>query len=266
MVVSAVTDTLENYVKRVKSAQRHAYDRTLTRMWCGVNAGEKAHHIQRAKEIEMDPRFYIVKQPPSPNSTPVTFDVNVSSPSQFGLVLRKLWGHHSVYQRPLTATERARVAELFPSDLSPFPKQDKVTWLKRHIVFSKPSVKFIVNQHQAIRQSKGTFTTRDALSIIPVGQRFNFCLTDSYIAITAVNKGPVNWVLSKHMLLAAGSKHVKMAGEIWSKEEGQNARPMLYFNGNSGTFCPSQEQTNAFRNFARSLFPGVSVIDVPWDQ
>lgn len=266
LIVSSVREDLVTYIKRIKNAQRTPLTRIIRARLRPVSTAEQSARKERANEIAQDDRFYIQKVPPSPSSSGPPFAVDVSNPSQFGLVLRKLWGHHSVYRRILTPAEREQVIELFPNDLPPFPKTDTVTFIKRNIIFSKLSVKFILNQHQSTRTAKGSFTAKDAFSIIPAGQKFNYVLTPAAIAITAINSGAVNWVLSKHMLLAAGDTAVKMAGEIWSKPEGQNKRPVIYFNANSGTFQPGSEQALAFGNFARrTLFPGADIIEVPWN-
>ncbi len=68
----------------------------------------------------------------------------------------------------------------------------------------------------------------------------------------------LDWILCKHVLMAAYSELTFFAGEIWKDEKG-----VIHFNRNSGTFQPSAEQAEAMEAFFSEAFPNLAVVNDP---
>ena len=68
----------------------------------------------------------------------------------------------------------------------------------------------------------------------------------------------LDWILSKHVLMAAYSLRTYFAGEIWKDEKG-----VIHFNRNSGTFQPTAEQAEEMELFFKDAFPHLQVVNDP---
>lgn len=268
MVVSAVPDTLAEYLARVRKAQYTPVTRRLLAIVRPISDAGKIKRAHDAKNMQMDDKYY--RRKPSfaiTNefvSSSSSFEIQVSNPSALGLIFRKAWGSHSIYRRTLNDDEERLIRKLFPSNLVAYAVADDLqTKIKKHILFSQFVRRLIASHHQPKFVSKSMFSVADVLDLMPHSQTYNFVLTPKSFAITAVTKGAASWVLSKHLLLAEGSvcrDEVKMAGEIRWEPNTDGARPRIFFNDRSGTYRPGQAQLEAFAQLLRAMYPGAGEV------
>lgn len=188
-----------------------------------------------------------------------SYDLEVSEPSQLGLLLRLLWGPHSLFEIPLAD---GTVDSYLPDRLQSFPDPDPsfATRLKKNVLFNKGMVSMIRSQlSDNYRRIEGL--THDLLlnmlrtSSDEYPNKYNFVVTGNRLIVMKLDiyNGYVDWVMSKHVLMSGYSDDVRFAGEIWKTADGK-----IHFNNNSGTYKPGSDLTAATELF-EMLFPGVPV-------
>lgn len=188
------------------------------------------------------------------------FLASISVVSNFGLILRKIWGSHNVYSLKFDKNQlnSPKVSDYFshaPLKAFSTPNPSFLTRFKSSFLFSKPVVNTIYGQMQ-----EGTYDTWIAESqikqLIPVhteenANKFNYVLTDNQLILSKLNVmfSGVDWVLSKHVLLSHYSDSVRCSGEFWQTPDGS-----FYINNNSGTYQPTEDDLQNSVLFFNSLF------------
>lgn len=201
-------------------------------------------------------------------------------PSWLGVKLSFLLGQQPVYSVQLD--ELGGVAEL-RDPLSPFPgKLDRVTKLKKYLLFSRPVI-------AAIRRSR--IKTNDCFEGIPARAALEMLLaSESADSKTAVlyncvvmlrtdgtgearitglrNQDPrtkvsrwiktISWILAKHVLISGYDPGTVYACELWTYKDKETGETVLCINSNSGTYKPNIERMEAIASYLRELF-GVRV-------
>lgn len=202
------------------------------------------------------PEARVTRLPPS--GTLANFDVRVSSPSNFGTLMRTVWGPHTLFS---IGADAAEVNAYLPEVLKEFPQSNPslFTKLKMKVLFAPPVVNF-VRKHLAsgFREFREMSEKRlyDMLRTESSGyaNKYNLVVTGDSLHLSKnnIHMGIVDWVLSKHVLISGYSKDVRFAGEIWKEADGR-----IYLSFNSGTYRPTLEQLHQALAYLRKLFPNV---------
>lgn len=204
---------------------------------------------------------------------PVTISVN--RPSRLGANLTFLFGQQPVYTVALDSL--GHVEEL-SKPLQPFPgKLDRVTKVKKHILFSRPVI-------AAIRRSR--HHSVDVFRDIPAGAAIDM-LTPSigpdhdtaalYNCVVTLNSDgqgearitplknldatsqndrvvkAVNWILAKHVLISGYDPQTVTACELWCYRN-ETGQLVVRFNDNSGTYKPDDARSKALEQYLKALF------------
>lgn len=189
------------------------------------------------------------------------YNLEVSEPSQFGVLLRMIWGPHALFEIPIA---RNIVDEFLPETLDAFPKENPgfSTRLKRDYLFAPFMIDYF-RAHLAdnYRKIEGLNQTQ-LLDMIRTDSpefpnRYNFVVLGDRIIIMKldIKNSMVDWVLAKHVLLSGYSKDVRFAGEIWKSADGT-----IHLNANSGTYQPLEELYPMLKQLFERLFPGVACV------
>jgi hypothetical protein len=162
--------------------------------------------------------------------------------------------------------------------LSPFPViEDKVTWLKRHILFSKPVIRTINRARVAgIDWYTGGLKAGTVIDMLApsdgpdyeTATLYNCVVTADEMRITGLHTREernmqskliriIDWSAAKHVLLSDYDNGVVFACELWTYRD-ENGVPVLCINFNSGTYRPTVARMEAFAAYLRDLF-GVTV-------
>ncbi|MGE3974557.1 MAG: hypothetical protein AB7F59_08540 [Bdellovibrionales bacterium] len=189
------------------------------------------------------------------------FDVSVSEPSSFGVLLRYLWGPHSLFEIPLN---KAKVENKLPQRLNAFPQQapNFITKVKKHLLFSETIVGLIRTQLSKGYRHFGGMTEKDLYDMLATHSevtpnKYNVVVLSDRMIIMKIDiqSSLVDWVLSKHVLLSRYSRDVRFAGEIWKTADGQ-----LYINRNSGTYQPAGSLLPDVTEVMRETFPNIPIV------
>ncbi len=189
------------------------------------------------------------------------FDVEVSEPSRFGTLLGLLWGPHSLFEIPLN---KADVDALLPDKLKSFPQTNPtlVTRIKKNFLFSKPVVSLIRSQIAPDYSRFKGVNEKNLFDMLRTDSvehpnRYNFVLTGDRLIIMkiSIKMKYVDWILSKHVLMADYSKDVRFAGEFWKGEDGK-----LHFSPNSGTYQPKNELLPQMAEILKRAFPNLPTV------
>jgi hypothetical protein len=150
-----------------------------------------------------------------------------------------------------------------PGKLKAFsmPNPSRLTRFKKNVIFSRPVVSF-VNKHMARNfvQQEPLFELdmTQLLKTDTSAQRniYNVVLTSKEMTVGKLDvwAPKVDWVLSKHVLLANYSDDVRFAGEMWKDEN-----DCIHFNANSGTYTPTEEDLQNMLRLARRMFPNLNL-------
>ncbi|HSX01451.1 MAG TPA: hypothetical protein VLF67_04380, partial [Candidatus Saccharimonas sp.] len=210
--------------------------------------------------------------PPAQSGTGRPVRVGVSLPSKLGMYLGFLWGERPIFY---AETPESPMAPELGTPLQSFPgKLDRVTKLKKHILFSRPVIWFI-NRHvvRSIAWDEGV----PAGSIAAMLRRspgtdrqtayvYNYALTGTDVRISRLandngrDRKFINWILAKHVLLSNYSRDVRASGEMWCTLN-EAGSPIVCLNLNSGTYKPSDERLEPTAQYLGALF-GTPVVAV----
>ncbi len=187
------------------------------------------------------------------------FTMDVSEPSEFGALLRVLWGPHSLFE---IANDLSEMNTHLPTKLKAYPdeKPSFATKLKKNFLFSKPVVSLLRSQMAARNTSFDKMTEKHLYDMIRTNtdqtpNRYNIVATGEKTYLTKVNLGwkYADWILTKHVLVADYSDDVRFAGEMWKDSNG-----VIHISNNSGTFKPSCDQVQEMVQILRKKFPNIS--------
>ena len=187
-------------------------------------------------------------------------ELSVSNPSKLGLLLRMLWGPHSLYE---LRQNRIHIDHYLKENLKEFPQEDPnfATKLKKNFLFSKPVIQFIRNHLSKNYTSFPQMTTKSLFDMMETStkendSRYNIVITKEKITVSKldIKYKYVDWLMNKHVLLSKYSNQVRFAGEVWKTEDGT-----IYINNNSGTYQPNASQLQAASQYLRSIFPDLKI-------
>jgi hypothetical protein len=198
--------------------------------------------------------------------------VGISIPSNTGINLGYLLGEQPEFVAELPGQlvdPRLRPLKAYPGKL------DRVTKLKRYILFSKPVIWFLrkhLVHHTAWIENVPVRATATMLRRSPSAERdpafvYNIIVTDKVAKLKRLlnNSGRDNtvvaWLLAKHVLLAAYSKCVLIPGEVWCYEP-EDGELIIFYSPNSGTYKPDDDVAEAAVEHLGELFQ-TKVVLVP---
>jgi hypothetical protein len=202
-------------------------------------------------------------------------ELGIARSNRLGANLTFLAGQKPVYVAKLPGLSTIPALR---TPLRPFPViKDKVTWLKRHVLFARPVITLINRSRIAaidwyvdgLKADMAIDMLTPSLSAnYNTATLYNCVVTSSEMRLTALHTREIrdqqsklihrlNWVAAKHVLLSDYDPDVVFACELWAyrNEAGQ---PVLCINSNSGTYKPSSERMEAFASHLRQVF-GVQV-------
>ena len=213
--------------------------------------------------------------PPLPDNVEYLreIDMKVSSASKTGAVMRLFWGAHNLFEG---SQSRVDVEKYQPKPLKPFPqaKPNLATRAKKAVLFSRPVIwlmrKVLVPRYapvQGLRSEQDVYNMLrthseqqpNKYNLVVLKQKKNGQIITTII-LARITSGAklLDWILSKHVLMAAYSAFTFFAGEIWKDEHG-----VIHYNRNSGTFQPSAEQAEEMQGFFQEVFPHLTVVNEP---
>jgi len=171
--------------------------------------------------------------------------VRISRPSWLGVWLSFMLGQYPIFGADMPEMDAPELA----TPLQSFPgKLDRVTKLKKYILFSRPVI-WLVRRHLAkTNDSHQNVPRRAAVEMLRRGQssapfKYNVVITGREVLITRLtNDHPLlSWILSKHVMMSGYSPDVRFAGEVW-RNEGDT---FVSLNDNSGTYKPDAGRLSA---------------------
>ncbi len=205
-------------------------------------------------------------------------ELTASQPSRFGKRVREIGGEHTLYR---VRQRRVNVNDYLPTPLDPFPQKDPdfVTRLKKGVLFTREKVAKFVS-HLAKEQPE--FERRSDKDIFEMMEtdsesspnKYNLVVEGSDLLVMRTTgkdqfKGlkrwiakKLDWILSKHVLMANYSENVRFAGEVW-KARGADGKVRIYVSNNSGTYKPTLAQLQKAVEYLQKIFPGVEIVGVP---
>jgi hypothetical protein len=230
-----------------------------------------------AKELIAQEKERLSKESPRENASVSDLGLRkmtISVPSYLGDAVARIWGRHTIYEVDLADKKdeiKAAFQELAQKDgselkLRPFAQKkiSKSTWLKKHIFFSGPMIRFL-RRHM---MGHADTTELNAMALFDhlkstETEKLNFALFDdengTRVALAKVHAnagGPkelhrstADWALSKHALLA-DRKDVYSSGEIWYDKE----KKSFIINNDSGTYEPSLARAQLTAQLAKNIF------------
>jgi hypothetical protein len=187
-------------------------------------------------------------------------------------MLGRRYGEHPIFEARL---DPARLdiddAEfgMIHNELKPYPgKLDTVSKLKRYVLFAKPVVRVIRKQMAADMESLGVLAGSTLVGMLQADSlddpfMYNVVLTGESFKLSRLENrtdkdvAKANWVLAKHVLLAGYDPDVRYAGEAWA-EDTPDGR-VMHINNNSGTYKPTEAQTDEAARYLAAAF-GVPVV------
>lgn len=195
--------------------------------------------------------------------------IGISRPSALGVNLGYILGEQPFFTCRLPAFR----SEELRAPLAPFPgKLDRMTKLKKYVLFSKPVIAFLQRNLEARTdwfQSIPTHAVVEMLRLSPGPDRagafvYNYVLTSHAFRIKRLLNGSgrdsrfVNWMLAKHVLISRYNPNVRLAGELWCYRD-NNGELTVCLNAESGTYKPDDSRLLAAVKELEKFF-GVKVI------
>jgi hypothetical protein len=197
--------------------------------------------------------------------------VGISRPSLLGAHLGFIFGERPVFETmPLISIDEVALA----TPLKHFPgKLDRITKLKKYVLFSKPVIRLLrrhvvaaMEYHDAPRRA-----VVDMLRLSPgidheTAFIYNIVMTGRYVRITRLENRNgrdhkfINWILAKHVFVSGYDPDVRFPAEVWCFMEGDER--VVALNRNSGTYKPDAERHYAAARYLSKVFDvEVRVVD-----
>ena len=180
--------------------------------------------------------------------------ISFSVPSRIGTMMRKIWGPHPIIN--VVFTSNINIDDYLPETLKAFDTTNPsmLTRFKRDVIFCKPVQRFLRHGLAKMHTQTETFRECDAPGMISANVLYNIVLThDSFrVMSNKVWSSVIDWVLSKHVLVAGKYADVRFAGEMWKTPD-----DVIHINRNSGTYQPSQLQLEQVVKMAHVILPNL---------
>ncbi|NCN95427.1 MAG: hypothetical protein GW917_01755, partial [Bdellovibrionales bacterium] len=195
-----------------------------------------------------------------------TYDISVSEPSQFGTLLRVLWGPHAKFKVDLSGFDLDK--RFGPNRLKAYPTRPKkikdqvLQSLKKNIAFNRMMVGFISHHLQRSEKNFEGVSMSQLYDMLRVqtedsNNKYTFVLTSKDVTITKIDiqNSKVDWVLTKHLIASNYSDDVIFAGEFYKAADGS-----IHIDDNSGTYQPPKGLVYKVADLFREIFPGVTIV------
>ncbi len=200
---------------------------------------------------------------PFPNEIPSdsNFSLEVSTPTQIGVLLRLLWGPHRLYE---VTQDHVNVDDYLPEKLKAFlqEKPSFLTRLKKQFLFSKPVISLIRSQLANGYLKYDNMGTREFFNALRTHSdsfpnKYNIVIAGNRIVVAkiGIRHKAVDWLLTKHVLMSGYEKNVRFAGETWKTPDGR-----IHINNNSGTYKPKEAQLQRAVSYLTQLFSSVEIV------
>lgn len=222
-------------------------------------AGKLYTKETRGKAPLVESRAFSAVDPARWQSRPTTIGIN--RPSWLGVKMAFVYGQQPVYDVNLGKLSHDALVE----PLTPYPgKLDRITRLKKHMLFSRPVIRGIRHyRHHSTDVFEGV-PARAAVEMLTPSQSPDYDHAVLYNCVVVQREDghcearittlrnhdertresrsvrTFSWILAKHVLLAGYDPNTIYACEIWTCREGDTTT--LYVNRNSGTYKPSLER------------------------
>ncbi len=191
--------------------------------------------------------------------------VSVSRPSLFGTLSGQVLGPHNIYD--VQTTDRADLNAFLPKPITAFEKSknDLFTRFKQQWAFREAHVKWLRKHLIHEMLSPRMMSVADIFRTLPTHTdaapaKFNLVVTPTNISISFLNGGLskiMDWIMTKHVLVAGYNPDVRFAGEIFKGIDGR-----VYITNDSGSYQPTHEQLDAIIAFMTLQFPGIEFVPV----
>lgn len=254
-IIQAHASASDHFV-RVWKREANSLPRLVRKYYTDGSHGKAPVFEAAAETIEMSDELW--------NAAGSRAKLGISVPSRLGTDLSYIFGEQPefVVQLP-QAIDDPRL----PENLKPFPgKLDRVTWLKKNILFSPPVVRLMQRHLSARIEWIGAVPVRALTAMLrrsPGPEReaafvYNFTLSSTELRLKRLlnNNGRdqkvIAWLLAKHVLQAR-HKDQALAGELWAYVGDDNAI-VLRLSGNSGTFKPEDDRVAAAAEILGQMF------------
>ena len=252
-VVRTTPLALGKFIGQVQAALRNTGCRHLS--YCLDSAQAKQARIQRASQHAEVP-------PVSPEVSPTSaspgteHQISFSVPSRLGTLMRYVWGAHPIINIHFAAS--LNVGDYLPQTLKAFDiaNPSLLTRVKRDVIFCTPVQSFLRHGLAKISTAPQSFVDSDAPGMINTNEMHNVVLTRTGLKFMSnkVSLSAVDWLLSKHVLVAGKNADVRFAGEMWKTPDN-----VIHINRNSGTYRPSAAQLEQAVQLAQGLFPSLRI-------
>lgn len=187
--------------------------------------------------------------------------VGLSRASSTGVMLRMLWGAHTLFQ---ASQSRVDINDYLPEVLPAFPQKnpDFVTRLKKRVLMSPPVVWLIRRILAPSFVKVGAKSEQEIYDMLlthsdglPLKYNIVMSRDETTIAQTSVAVKAIDWLLSKHVIVSGYKYDERFAGEVWKDIDGT-----IRINPNSGTFQPTDEQLIQAGRYMKAIFPHVRIV------
>jgi hypothetical protein len=205
--------------------------------------------------------------------------VGINKPRWLGVKLAFLVGQQPVYTVRLSQVDQVDELKI---PLKPFPgKLDRITKIKKHVMFSRPVIATIRHFRMKTIEQYMNIPARAAVDMLirsdgpdhdgAVLYNCVVTLTDNGAAearITGLKNQDarsqqsrwvriINWILAKHVLLSGYDPNTVYACELWVYIN-VDRQPVLCINSNSGSYKPGTARGEALASYLEKLF-GIQV-------
>lgn len=276
-IINTTEGTAEEHFDGVKAKEYSAPRRAIKKIFGGHKAsvGERKALLKGLKDAgeaqEAAPESAILD-----GGTPLK--IRNSRHGAVGNFLTRLWEGHKFWEA-LPSSEHADINKFLPDTLTDkYSKGDKLSAVDKlkSKAFSPGMVKKMRGGIADTWDDAGEYGPGQIAKMLETdesGERkiYNMVITgdgkENRIAIGRIDGGDKlpDWVLTKHLMLSNYDPDVRFAGETWAEpfltEEGKQG-VRLHLNGNSGTYKPTDEQTEAAGEYMRAVFDGVEGVEI----
>lgn len=275
---------LETYTLGIIRAElatfrRHA-DRNLTarasksKFFAGVH---KVVHFPERVWNHFFPQKAVKKGPVAPalpdhQDYCADIKVRVSTASITGMLLRFLWGPHTLFEAQV---EGIRATDFFEQPLRPFPQANPslATRIKKWFLFNRLVIWGIRRVLAPRFDEVGMRSEADVYDMMRTHSeenpnKYNIVITGLYrngecvgvritISRTTAGLKLADWIFSKHVLVSGYDEHTFYASETWKSPDGA-----VNLNRDSGTYLPGEEAQKRAVALVKAVFPHWNVVMV----
>jgi hypothetical protein len=231
--------------------------RTIKKKWAG-------HHPTTGSAPQFDAPERIGMSAERWEASEQFAAVGISRPSWLGVWMGFMLGQRPIFTMDLDTPLEAPALQ---TTLKAFPgKLDRITKLKRYVLFSKPVVWFVRRQLMRDVDRYNDVPRRAVVEMLHRSEScesenafvYNLVVTKQQIQLTRLENRNgrdhkvINWLMAKHVLTSGYNPDVVFAGEVWCCKEDDIY--VIYLSANSGTYKPNDERLKAIATLFEELF------------